>query len=354
MENININYVLINIKHGLTNEVFGRKIYEVQTSENVRGVIVLVAGPCALENLELGFQIAEFVKSRGATVFRAGCYKGQNRPIVNGEPEYLGMGDEGVKILSDIQSTLSIPCLTDMQSVRQAEVLKKYKIAYPQVGARNMDSLELLRQFRKIFNKSDAKAIVLKRGPSATVDEWLGAAEHLGGPDKVILCERGIASFDRTPTTRWRLDFVGIAYVKQHTGYRVIVDPSHGSGDNTLVYTLSKAALAIADGIMVEVHPHPDLSPTDANQTIAYHQFIDLVELYKSDRSEDVRTMTNIVTYPLGKAYAWQIEKRLGLPSNSIFNLKLTTNRFAAFLEREAGILSREPTDENGSDNGKI
>ncbi len=309
---------------------------------------MFIAGPCGIESSEQAFKIAEFVKSKGATVFRAGCYKGMNRPVVDGKPEYLGMGDKGVEILSDIQYTLDIPCLTDMQSVRQAEVLHKYGIAYPQVGARNMDSLELLRQFKKIFNKSKAKAIVLKRGPSATVDEWLGAAEHLGGPERVILCERGIVSFDRTKDTRWRLDMVGVAYIKEYTQYRIIVDPSHGSGDHNLIYRLSAAALAIADGLMIEVHPYPLTSPTDGKQTIDFTEFTRVANLVLKKKlgpklaklDQDVERMTGVTAF-WGIDYALQIEKRLGLPPGTITNLKLTTTRFADFLQDEANNITK-------------
>jgi len=244
---------------------------------------VLIAGPCAIQSRLHAFEIAEFVKAMGATHFRAGCYKGQNRPFPGGKPEYLGMGDGGVKVLSEIQQELEIPCVTDMQSVRQAEVLRDWGIQYPQVGARNMDSLELLRQFYKIF-KDTPTTFILKRGPSSTVDEWIGAAEHLGGPDKVILCERGTVHFDRHDYTRYRLDFVGVAEVLVlHPKYRVVIDPSHGSGNRALVPILAKAALAIADGIMVEVDKNPDSSPTDAPQIIGFNDFETIARSYHGD-----------------------------------------------------------------------
>jgi len=241
---------------------------------------MLFGGPCGVEDREQIFKIANFIKSCGTNLLRAGAYKGQNSPTVNDIPEYLGMGDEGVKLLAEVQDKLGMQVACDMQSVRQAEVLKEYNIAYPQVGARNCDSLELLRQFRKIFRKTD-KTIILKRGPSTTIKELLGYAEHLGGSDNVILCERGIVTFDRTKETRWRLDFVGVAYIKEFTKYRILIDPSHGSGMRELVLPLSKAALEIADGLMVEVHYHPLSSPTDALQIIDFPEFIRISKLYK-------------------------------------------------------------------------
>jgi 3-deoxy-7-phosphoheptulonate synthase len=248
---------------------------------------MLIGGPCGVESRRQAFKIARFVKGMGATHFRAGCWKGQNYPVVNGKPEYKGLGLEGVKILTSIQRELKIPCVTDMQSVEHAEILRKYNIAYPQVGARNMDSLELLRQFRKIFATSE-QTIILKRGPSSTVKEWIGAAEHLGGPEKVILCERGTVHFDRHDYTRFRLDFVGVAEVKEyHKDYRIIMDVSHGSGDRNLAISLSRAALSISDGLMVEVHYDPDSSPTDAPQTIDFDTFTTIAGGYESYFRQD-------------------------------------------------------------------
>ncbi len=242
---------------------------------------LLFGGPCGVENREQIFKIAKFVKSCGTNLLRAGAYKGQVYPIVNGKPEYLGMGDEGVKLLAEVQDKLSMQVACDMQSVRQAKILRDYNIAYPQVGARNCDSLELLREFKKIFNKGRQQALILKRGPSTTIQELLGYAEHLGGSHKVIICERGICSFDRHDYTRYRLDFVGVAEIKcYHPEYRIIIDPSHGSGDRNLVYQLSKAALQLADGLMVEVHNEPDSSPTDSSQTIDFDEFRKIARLY--------------------------------------------------------------------------
>jgi len=234
---------------------------------------LVIAGPCGIESREQAFNIAKFVKDNGANVFRGGAFKGQNHPFVNFKPEYLGLGEEALKILSEIQDMLKIPCATDMQSVEQAQLVKTYDIAYPQVGARNCDSLELLRQFKKIFKDTD-KQIILKRGPSSTIDEWIGAAEHLGGPSRVILCERGTVHFDRHDYTRYRLDVVGIAEVKNnHSEYTLIFDPSHGSGNRDLVPILTKALFNITDGVMIEVHYNPDESKTDAPQTIDFETF---------------------------------------------------------------------------------
>jgi len=243
---------------------------------------MLIIGPCSIESKSQAFRIAEFVQRQGATHFRGGAFKGQNRPIVNGKPEYLGLGEEGVKILAQVQDEFKFPCICDVQSKEQAYLVAKYNIKIMMVGARNMDNLCLLRDIRYLYDKYNPNGqIILKRSPSATIDEWIGAAEHLGGESRVILCERGIVSFDRSPQTRWRLDMVGVAYLKNYTNYRVIVDPSHGSGDRKLVKDLCKASLAISDGIMVEVHYDPDSSPTDPKQTIDFDTFKEIARFYK-------------------------------------------------------------------------
>lgn len=243
---------------------------------------MLIAGPCAIESRKQAFRIAKFVRENGATCFRGGAFKGQNRPIVNGVPEYVGLGKEALDILQEIQDKLHMPCVCDAQSIDQAREIMLRNIEYLMIGARNMDNLCLLRDVRNMWDKFKVnRKIILKRGPGSTIDEFVGAAEHLGGPERVILCERGVVNFDRTPQTRWRLDFVGLAYLREyHSQYKVIVDPSHGSGDRNLVYFLSKCALQISDGLMVEVHYDPDKSPTDAKQTIDFDEFKEIVKLY--------------------------------------------------------------------------
>lgn len=303
---------------------------------------MLIAGPCAIESRDLALRIAGFVKAHGATIFRGGCWKGQNRPIVDGKPAYWGLGIEGINILSHIQNKLNIPCVTEVQSESQLRQALLGKLQYLQVGARHQQNFPLLKALAKSLNKNEIQGVILKRGLGNTVDEWLGSAEHLGGPQKVILCERGVSHFDRTPTTRWRLDFVGVAFIKQHTKYRVIVDPSHGSGDRSLVCALSKAAIQIADGLMVEVHYEPDNSPTDANQTIDFNGFVDIAELYEENiLDQDVRKTEGLTSIIGGINYAWEIERRLGLPRDSIFRIKTTTKRFMNFLLKEAKLIGK-------------
>lgn len=248
---------------------------------------MLIAGPCSIENSDQAFRIAKYVKECGGTHFRGGCFKGQNYPIVNGKPEYIGLGEEGLKILKDIQKYVGLPCVCDAQSFEQVESILYYGIEYLMIGARNMDNLALLREVNKLFNQNKInKKIILKRGPSATINEFLGAAEHLGGASRVILCERGNVHYDRHDYTRFRLDIQGVAELKHYyPEYQVLVDPSHASGDRNLVYLLSKCALEIADGLMIEVHYDPDSSPTDAPQIIDFKEFRKIARMYYEKRN---------------------------------------------------------------------
>jgi 3-deoxy-7-phosphoheptulonate synthase len=243
---------------------------------------MLAAGPCAIESRKQAFKIARYVQKQGATHFRGGLYKGQNRPYVNGKPEYKGLGSDGLYILTDIQDTLGISCICDAQAPSQVDDILQAGIDYLMVGTRNMDNLALLRYINNTFNEYKLdKKIILKRAPAATVKEWIGAAEHLGGPERVILCERGIVSFDRHDYTRYRLDLIGIAEVKTYEpAYKIIADPSHGSGNRDLVHLLSRCLLEITDGLMIEVHDNPNSSPTDAPQIVDFRQFKKIAELY--------------------------------------------------------------------------
>lgn len=188
----------------------------------------------------------------------------------------------GVRILKKIQEEVDIPCVCDAQSFSQAIYIFEEGIEFLMVGARNMDNLALLRDIKELYDTSHTdRKIILKRGSSATVNEWIGAAEHLGGPERVILCERGTVHFDRHDYTRYRLDMVGVAEVlRYHPNYKIIVDPSHGSGDRELVRRLAACSLAIADGIMVEVHYNPESSPTDAPQIVDFKEFNIISKLY--------------------------------------------------------------------------
>lgn len=228
---------------------------------------LIIAGPCALESYSQGLAICKAVTDLGANIFRAGIWKGQNRPIVKGKPCYWGIGDEGLKILQEIKSHCKTPIVIEVQSEEQLLKALAVDIDIIQVGARQMQNFPLIRRLATVN-----KPIILKRGLGNTIDEWVGIAEHLGvnGNNNIILCERGVVSFERSQETRWRLDVLAIPQIKyDYPQYKIIADISHGVGRRELVIPMAKAVLgAGADGIMVEVHTNPEESPTDARQTI--------------------------------------------------------------------------------------
>jgi len=235
------------------------------------------AGPCAIESEKQAMQIAKEVARYEGVIFRGGAYKGQNRPIVKGKPCFWGLGEEGLQILHRIKQVFGIQVSTEVQSVEQLKLALDYGIDYLQVGARHMQNFPLIRALSYV-----QRPIILKRGLGNTVDEWLGIAEHLraNGNKDVIMCERGVSSFDRTNDTRWRLDCLAIAEIKyQYPHYKVIADVSHGTGRRELALPMAKAAKgAGADGIMVELHYDPDSSPTDGRQTVNFDQFKQIME----------------------------------------------------------------------------
>jgi 3-deoxy-7-phosphoheptulonate synthase len=237
---------------------------------------IIFAGPCALETQESALAIAKRLKELKTDVFRAGVWKGQNRPVVKGKPCYWGFGDTGVYYLKEIGKELNIPVVTEVQSERHLEIALDNDLDIIQVGARHMQNFPLIRKLSKVN-----KPIILKRGLANTIDEWLGIAEHLSvnGNHNIILCERGIVSFERSSEIRWRLDVLAIPQIKyDYPQYKIIADVSHGVGRREFVIPMAKAALAAgADGLMVEVHSNPEESRTDARQTISLDTFAELM-----------------------------------------------------------------------------
>lgn len=230
--------------------------------------LVVMAGPCAAESEEQLMEAAEAVKEAGAQVFRAGAYKPRTSPY-----SFQGLEHEGLNYLHRVRSETGLLIVTEvMDQFTVEEVAHCADIL--QVGARNMQNYFLLRELGKI-----RKPVLLKRGLSATIEEWLMAAEYIlsGGNYEVILCERGIRTFE--PYTRNTLDLSAVPLVKQLSHLPVIVDPSHGTGHSYLVPAMSKAALAAgADGLMIEVHPKPEEALSDGPQSLNPDQFRTLIK----------------------------------------------------------------------------
>ncbi len=243
--------------------------------------IVVMAGPCAVESEGQVKLIAESIKAAGADVLRGGAYKPRTSPYA-----FQGMEEEGLKLLAEAREKTGLCIVTEVVNPQCVPLVGKYADIL-QVGARNMQNFDLLRELGKI-----RKPVLLKRGLSATIEEWLMAAEYLmsGGNYNVILCERGIRTFETY--TRNTLDLSAIPIVKGLSHLPVIVDPSHGTGQRRLVSSMCKAAIAAgADGLMVEVHPDPERALCDGPQSLNPIQFKELmVELGRVAASVD-RTM---------------------------------------------------------------
>jgi 3-deoxy-7-phosphoheptulonate synthase len=231
----------------------------------------IIAGPCSVEKRDQIFRTAEFLISRGITLLRAGAFKPRSSPY-----SFQGMEHEGLRILEEAREKTGIGIVTEVMETEHADAVEQAADIL-QVGARNMQNFSLLKRLGKA-----KKPVLLKRGMSATLEEWLMAAEYLlaGGNKQVILCERGVRTF--TDHTRNTLDLSVVPSVKEVSHLPVLVDPSHGTGKRKYVLPMALAGLAAgADGIMVEIHPDPDHALSDAGQTLSFEQFDALLEKSK-------------------------------------------------------------------------
>ena len=231
----------------------------------------IVAGPCAVESREQILQSARFLKSQGVHFLRGGTFKPRTSPYA-----FQGLGKEGLEYLRDAANETGMAVITEVTSQKNLEIAFEYIDAL-QIGARNMHNFELLKEVGKT-----GKPVVLKRGMSATIDEWLNAAEYImrEGNNQVILCERGIRTFETA--TRNTLDISAIPVIKAKSHLPILIDPSHAAGVREYVPALSKAALAVgSDGIMVEVHPRPAKALSDGPQSLNFDEFRDMLEILK-------------------------------------------------------------------------
>jgi 3-deoxy-7-phosphoheptulonate synthase len=243
------------------------------------GDAVVIAGPCSVESEDQLMTTARAVKAAGARMLRGGAYKPRTSPY-----DFQGLGLEALHLLSDAREETGLPIVTEVMS--EADVDTVAEIAdMLQVGARNMQNFSLLRKLA-----ATTRPILLKRGPSATVKEWLLAAEYLlaGGNHNVVLCERGIKTFETA--TRNTLDLSAIALAKELSHLPVLADPSHGTGLRSLVPPMSRAALAAgADGLIIEVHPCPERALSDGPQSLDLDGFADLMAQLGQQPSRKVR-----------------------------------------------------------------
>ncbi|HEY8345884.1 MAG TPA: 3-deoxy-7-phosphoheptulonate synthase [Symbiobacteriaceae bacterium] len=221
--------------------------------------IWVAAGPCSVEGRELLLESAQMVRELGAHALRAGAFKPRTSPY-----SFQGLGVEGLKYLAEAREVTGLPVVTEVMDTRDVELVAEYADVI-QIGTRNMQNFSLLREVGRC-----GKPVLLKRGMSATIEEWLMSAEYIlkEGNHNVILCERGIRTFETA--TRNTLDLSAVVVAKSLTHLPVVVDPSHGVGKRAFVPALARAAVAAgADGILVEVHPRPDEALSDSAQTIS-------------------------------------------------------------------------------------
>lgn len=224
---------------------------------------LLIAGPCSVESLQVMQETAEFLKNLGVEYIRGGVFKPRTSPY-----SFQGLGEQGLEILKHIKNSYGLKVVSEVMDVREIDQVCQVADVL-QVGSRNMYNYGLLKELGKI-----EKPILLKRGLSATLDEWLGAAEYIAleGNNDIILCERGIRTFE--PSTRNTMDLNCIPLIKQRTGLRVIADASHGTGLRQIVAPMCMAAITCgADGLLTEVHPHPDNALSDGFQSLNFNEY---------------------------------------------------------------------------------
>ncbi|MCA9025191.1 MAG: 3-deoxy-7-phosphoheptulonate synthase [Planctomycetaceae bacterium] len=235
------------------------------------GSLGMIAGPCAIEGEEVLMEIARSVRDAGANILRGGAFKPRTSPY-----SYQGMGEEGLKILRKVGDELGMPVVTEVMDPRQVELIDKYTDLF-QIGARNMQNFNLLTEVGQT-----KRPVLLKRGMSATVEDLLMSAEYIlaNGNPRVILCERGIKSFDSS--TRNLLDLAMVPNSKGLSHLPVIVDPSHATGRPELIPPMSLAAIAAgADGVHIEVHCRPEEAMSDGQQALLPNQFAEVMQQMK-------------------------------------------------------------------------
>ena len=254
-------------------KLVSRDFHPADTIVDVDGVkiggteIVVMAGPCAVESLEQLREAASIVKKSGAKFLRGGAYKPRTSPY-----DFQGMQEKGLKLLREAADEFGLKVVTEVVDKDDIERVEEYADML-QVGARNMQNFQMLKALGHA-----KKPVLLKRGLSATISEWLNAAEYIvsGGNANVVFCERGIRTYETF--TRNTLDLSAVAAVKELSHLPIIVDPSHGTGRWQMVQPMARAAIAAgADGLIIEVHPHPEVALSDGNQSLKPKKFDQLM-----------------------------------------------------------------------------
>jgi len=250
-------------------KLVGRTFKSADTVVELGGVkvggpeVIVMAGPCSVETREQVGTVARAVLAAGARVLRGGAFKPRTSPY-----SFQGHGEEALRWMRDVADELGLAIVSEVMDLRTIEMMLKY-VDCLQVGARNMQNFDLLKELGRV-----RRPVLLKRGMSATIEEWLLSAEYLlaGGNQQVILCERGIRTFENA--TRNTLDISAIPVVKKRSHLPILVDPSHGTGRRDKVIPMARAAIAAgADGLLIEVHDNPEKALSDGAQSLYPHQF---------------------------------------------------------------------------------
>ena len=250
-------------------KLVSRHFHPENTVVDVAGVkiggkkIAVMAGPCSVESIDQLREAARAVKAGGAEFLRGGAFKPRTSPY-----DFQGLAEDGLKMLRQVADEEGLKVVTEIVDKDDIELVGEYADLY-QVGARNMQNFQLLKALGKAV-----KPVMLKRGLSATISEWLNAAEYImaGGNENVILCERGIRTYETF--TRNTLDLSAVAAVKKLSHLPIIVDPSHGTGRWEMVRPMARAAVAAGcDGLIIEVHPHPEVALSDGDQSLTPKNF---------------------------------------------------------------------------------
>ena len=231
------------------------------------GHLGLIAGPCSVESFEQVLTVAKAVKASGANLLRGGAFKPRTSPY-----SFQGLGLEGLEILCQVKEEVGLPIVTELMSPEHLDIFNE-KVDLIQIGARNMQNFDLLKQLGQVD-----RPILLKRGLNATYDEWIMSAEYImaGGNEQVILCERGIRTFEKY--TRNTLDLSVIPILKEKTHLPIVIDPSHATGNWRYVEAMSLAAVAAgADGLIIEVHADPEHAWSDGAQSLKPQKFAEVI-----------------------------------------------------------------------------
>ena len=243
--------------------------------------VVMMAGPCAIEGAEILMEIAHAVKAAGAHVLRGGAFKPRTSPY-----SFQGLGEQGLRLLAEAREVTGMPVVTEVMAPEQVPLVSTYADIL-QIGARSMQNYALLHAVGE-----SQRPVLLKRGMMSTIEELLMSAEYIlsHGNQRVILCERGIRTFE--PYTRNTLDISAVPLLKQLSHLPVVVDPSHGTGHWELVAPVARAAVAAgADGLIIEVHPRPEEAWSDGGQSLKLHRFAELMTSLRAIAAAVGRTM---------------------------------------------------------------